>query len=83
MIPKNTGKNFQEDKSNLCSSFLGIPIDMKKIISIAKKNKLFVLEDCALSLGATYNKTHTGLLGDAEYFLFTQLNISLRVRVEF
>ncbi len=50
--------------------FLGIPVDMKKINSIAKKNKLFVLEDCALSLGASYNKVHTGLLGDAGVFSF-------------
>ena len=50
--------------------FLGIPVDMKKINSIAKKNKLFVLEDCALSLGASYNKGPTGLLGDAGVFSF-------------
>ena len=50
--------------------FLGIPVDMKKINLIAKNNKLFVLEDCALSLGARYNKIHTGLLGDAGVFSF-------------
>ena len=59
--------------------FLGIPVDMKKINLIAKNNKLFVLEDCALSLGARYNKIHTGLLGDAGVFsFFTRPNISLR-----
>ena len=50
--------------------FLGIPVEMTKIQSIAKKNKLFVLEDCALSLGAKYNNIHTGLLGDAGVFSF-------------
>lgn len=50
--------------------FLGIPVDMMKINSIAKKNNLFVLEDCALSLGGTYNKIHTGLHGDAGVFSF-------------
>ena len=48
---------------------------MTKIQSIAKKNKLFVLEDCALSLGAKYNNIHTGLLGDAGVFSFYQQNI--------
>ena len=69
-IPKNTGKNFKKTKAICVVHFLGIPVDMKKINSIAKKNKLFVLEDCALSLGASYNKVHTGLLGDAGVFSF-------------
>lgn len=50
--------------------FLGIPVDMHKIISIAKKYKLFVLEDCALSLGGKIKNQHTGLLGDAGVFSF-------------
>lgn len=50
--------------------FLGVPVDMEKINLIAKKYKLFVLEDCALSLGASFNKIHTGLLGDAGVFSF-------------
>ena len=43
---------------------------MIKIKAIAKRKKLFLLEDCALSLGARYNNTHTGLLGDAGVFSF-------------
>ena len=50
--------------------FLGIPVDMPKIISIAKKHNLFVLEDCALSLGGRVKNKHTGLLGDAGVFSF-------------
>jgi len=50
--------------------FLGIPVDMPKIISIAKKHNLFVLEDCALSLGGKVKNKHTGLLGDAGVFSF-------------
>ena len=50
--------------------FLGIPVDMKKVNKIAKKNNLFVLEDCALSLGAKYEEKHTGLHGDAGVFSF-------------
>ena len=50
--------------------FLGIPVNMPKIMMIAKKYKLFVLEDCALSLGGKVNKKHTGLLGDAGVFSF-------------
>ena len=50
--------------------YLGIPVNMKDILKIAKKNKLYVLEDCALSVGAYYNKVHTGLIGDAGVFSF-------------
>ena len=32
--------------------YLGVPVDMEKIMKIAKKHNLFVLEDCALAPGA-------------------------------
>ena len=50
--------------------FLGLPVEMPKIMKIAKKHKLFVVEDCALSLGAKIKKTHTGLFGDIGVFSF-------------
>lgn len=50
--------------------FLGKPVDMDRINAIAKKHDLFVLEDCALSIGASYKGTHTGLIGDAGSFSF-------------
>ena len=43
---------------------------MDKVLGIAQKHGLFVLEDCALSPGATFRNTHTGLLGDAGCFSF-------------
>ena len=36
--------------------YLGIPVSMDEIIHLAKKNKLFVLEDCALALGSKFKK---------------------------
>ncbi len=50
--------------------YLGVPVDMPKIMNIAKKYKLFVLEDCALSLGAKVDNIHTGLHGHAGVFSF-------------
>lgn len=50
--------------------YLGVPVDMQKVVAIAKKHNLFVLEDCALSIGARHSGTHTGLLGDAGVFSF-------------
>jgi perosamine synthetase len=50
--------------------FLGVPADMDRINAIARQQNLLVIEDCALSLGATYKGVHTGLLGDAGCFSF-------------
>jgi perosamine synthetase len=50
--------------------FLGMPVDMDGINAIAKKHDLFVVEDCALSLGAYYKGVHTGLHGDAGCYSF-------------
>ncbi len=43
---------------------------MDKISSIAKKHKLFLIEDCAQSHGATYNGKMTGTFGDIGCFSF-------------
>jgi perosamine synthetase len=50
--------------------YLGAPVDMPKVMEIAKKHNLFVLEDCALSPGAKIDGIHTGLHGDAGVFSF-------------
>jgi dTDP-4-amino-4,6-dideoxygalactose transaminase len=50
--------------------FLGIPVDMKAIMEIAKSNNLFVVEDCALALGSRVQGTHVGLIGDCGAFSF-------------
>ena len=50
--------------------FVGIPANMIEICKIARKYKLYVLEDCALSLGSRIKNIHTGLWGDAGVFSF-------------
>jgi perosamine synthetase len=50
--------------------YLGVPADMKAIMKIARREKLLVVEDCALSLGATIDNVHTGLFGDVGVFSF-------------
>jgi dTDP-4-amino-4,6-dideoxygalactose transaminase len=43
---------------------------MREITEIARRRGLFVLEDCALALGARIKDTHVGLIGDAGVFSF-------------
>ena len=50
--------------------YLGVPSEMNSISKIAQKHNLFLLEDCALSPGASFNGVHTGLVGDAGCFSF-------------
>lgn len=48
----------------------GQPVDMDPVIEIARKHNLFVIEDCAQSVGATYKGRKTGSIGDIGCFSF-------------
>lgn len=48
----------------------GHPCDMDRIISIAKRNKLFILEDAAEAHGAEYKGKKVGGIGDMGCFSF-------------
>lgn len=50
--------------------FLGVPADMKRIMEIADKHGLFVLEDCALAVGTRLDGVHAGLMGHAGAYSF-------------
>jgi len=78
-VEKNTGNidinQIQDKVSNRTKAiglvhFAGLPVDMESLMQVAKKNKLFVVEDAALALGAKYKQTHVGLLGDVGSFSF-------------
>ncbi len=48
----------------------GQPCDMDAIMDIAKKNKLFIIEDCAEAHGALYKGQKVGSFGDISCFSF-------------
>lgn len=48
----------------------GIPAQMEKIKKIAQKYKLILIEDCSHSLGASFNGSLLGSIGDASFFSF-------------
>jgi UDP-4-amino-4-deoxy-L-arabinose-oxoglutarate aminotransferase len=53
--------------------FAGAPVDMDKILSIAKKCDLFVIEDAAHGLGTHYKGVHVGGFGQSTIFSFHPL----------
>ena len=48
----------------------GQPARMDEIMAIARKHRLFVIEDCAQAVGARYKGTPVGVIGDCGTFSF-------------
>lgn len=61
LISKNT-------KMIIAQHSFGIPCEIDTIKKIAKAKNIFLLEDCALSLGSSYKKIKLGNWGDAALF---------------
>lgn len=60
----------EKSKAIMPVHLYGQACDMDQIMSIAKKNNLFVIEDCAQAHGATYKGKRVGSFGDAAGFSF-------------
>ena len=48
----------------------GNPVEMDRIMEIVKKHNLYLIEDCAHSLGSEYQGKKMGTFGDAAFFSF-------------
>jgi len=57
-------------KGIIAVHIFGQPARMDEIMAIARKHRLFVIEDCAQAVGARYEGTPVGLLGDVGTFSF-------------
>lgn len=57
-------------KAIMAVHLYGHPCEMDEIMKIAKEYNLFVIEDCAESLGSTYKGKHCGTFGDISTFSF-------------
>ena len=66
-IKKNITK---KTKAIIPVHFSGIPCNMNKIMNIAKKYNLKVIEDCAHAIGSKIGKKHVGTFGNAGCFSF-------------
>jgi dTDP-4-amino-4,6-dideoxygalactose transaminase len=59
-----------QTKAILVQHTFGRVADIDAIVSLARKHKLFVIEDCAHALGATHNGKQVGSFGDAAIWSF-------------
>ena len=59
-------------KAVICVHLAGWPCDMDPIISLAKKYKFFVVEDCSQGHGACYKGKNIGSIGDIGTWSFCQ-----------
>lgn len=59
-------------KGIVCVHLYGVVCDMGRIMDIAKKHNLYVIEDCAQAIGGKYNGKYVGTIGDAGCYSFCQ-----------
>ena len=66
ILPRITNKT----RAIVPTHLFGVPAPMEKILAISREHNLFVIEDCAHALGATYREKMVGNWGDATIFTF-------------
>ena len=69
-VSKIQKKINKKTKAIMVVHLYGRPVEMDKLLSLAKQNNLKVIEDCAESLGAKYKKKMTGSFSDVSCFSF-------------
>ena len=60
----------KKTKAIIITHIYGFPVDMKKILAIAKKKNIKIIEDSAEMIGQTYFKKRCGTFGDLSTFSF-------------
>ncbi len=58
-------------KAIIATHLYGNPMNMEKVIEIAKKNNLIVIEDCTQAFGTKFMDKYVGTYGDAGCFSFS------------
>ena len=67
--PKSIKKNITKKTAAIIINHLcGHPCEMNEILQIAKKNKIFLIEDCSHAHGSTYKGKKVGNFGDIGCF---------------
>ena len=69
-VKKIEEKISPKTKAIMAVHIYGHPCEMDEINKIAKKHKLFIVEDCAEAIGTFYNNKHAGTMSDIATFSF-------------
>lgn len=67
-VAKIEEKITKKTRAIIAQHTFGIPADMDKILKVAKKYNMFVIEDSCHALGAKYKDKEVGSFGDAAFF---------------
>jgi len=67
-VSKIEGLITDKTKAIMVVHLFGNPVDMDKVVDIAKRHKLKVIEDCAQAPGAKYKNKYVGTFGDVGIF---------------
>ncbi len=59
-------------KGIVCVHLYGVICDMGRIMDIARKHSLYVIEDCAQAIGGKYGDKYVGTIGDVGCYSFCQ-----------
>ena len=62
----------KKTKAVIAVNLAGWPCDLKRIKSFCEQNKIFLIEDCAQSLGAKFEGNMAGSFGDCAIFSFDE-----------
>ncbi|MDC1158564.1 DegT/DnrJ/EryC1/StrS family aminotransferase [Pelagibacteraceae bacterium] len=69
-VEQTINKITKNTKAIIITHIYGFPVDMYKILSIAKKKKITIIEDAAEMIGQKYNGKICGSFGDISTFSF-------------
>jgi len=62
----------KQTKALIVTNFWGLCAELDKIRAICRKRNVFMIEDCAHVIGATWKERHSGTYGDIGVFSFQQ-----------
>ena len=74
--PESIAKRInKKTKVILATHIFGVPCRIDEVLDIARVRSIFVIEDCAHSLGSKFKGRQTGSFGDAAFFSFETIKL--------
>jgi len=69
-VEQTLKKITKKTKAIIITHIYGLPVNMNKILNVAKKNKIIIIEDAAEVIGLKYKNKICGSFGDLSIFSF-------------